>query len=171
MRNTLLGLIAALFVSCATSSPAPSGSEARVTDILGVHLDARRGVVHETLAKTARLEREEKRQEVWSLANDAHYASLIVGYTAEGNVRFVTAVAKPDGVPVHYTEVSDVATADHRAAGETHTYTWTAGAPPHYVIAIGGAERVEYLSLKKAPPTIIARKGDPDDDPDDDDDE
>lgn len=140
-----------------------------MTDILGVHLDARRDSVHEALAKTATLEQEEKRQEVWSLANDAHYTSLIVGYTAEGSVRFVTAVARPDGVPVHYADLFDVATADHRAAGETHTYTWTTGAPPHYLIAIGGAERVEYLSLKKAPQTTIARKGDPDDDDDDDD--
>lgn len=161
MRTTLLGVLTALLVSCATSS-------ARVTNILGVHLDARREAVHETLAKTATLEREEKRQEVWTLANDPHYASLIVGYTPEGNVRFVTAVAKPDGVPVHYADVSDIADADHRATGQSHTYTWTTGAPPHYLIAIGGAERVEYLSLKKAPPTTVARKGDPDDDDDDD---
>jgi hypothetical protein len=166
MRITLLALTTALLVSCATSS-------ARVTNILGVHLDARREAVHETLANTAKLEREEKRQEVWSLANDPNYASLIVGYSAEGNVRFVTAVAKPDGAPVHYADVSDIVAADHQAAGETHTYTWTTGttgAPRHYLIAIGDAQRVEYLSLKKAPSTKVARKGDPDEEEDDDDD-
>jgi hypothetical protein len=166
MRIPLAALITALLVACASSSPAPSSSEARVKDILGVQLDARREAVHETLASEAKLEREEKRQEVWSLANDAHYTSLIVGYSPEGHVRFVTAVAKPDGLPVHYADVLDPATADHRAAGETHTYTWTTGVPPHYLIAIGGLDRVQYLSLKKSPPTTIARKDDPDEDDD-----
>lgn len=161
MRVAFAGLVSALLVACATTSPAPSG-------ILGVRLDARREAVHERLAGEAKLDREEKRQEVWSLTNDPHYASLMVGYSPEGRVRYVTAVAKPDGAPVRYADVLDVATADHRSAGATHTYTWTTGAPPHYLIAIGGADRVQYLSLKKGPQTAVARKSDRDDDDNDD---
>lgn len=121
-----------------------------MTDILGVRLDMPRDEVRSSLAGVATLEREERRrQEVWTLSNDPRFASLIVGYSKEWNVRFVTAVAKPEGVAVHYDEVLDLASAEHRSAGETHTYTWTTGTPPYSVIAIGKAERLEYLSLKK----------------------
>ena len=85
------------------------------------------------------------------VTNDTRFASLIIGYTPQWNVRFVTAVAKPDGVAVHYDDVLDVKSADHRAAGQTHTYTWKTGTPPYYVIAIGKPERIEYLSLKREP--------------------
>jgi len=37
---------------------------------------------------------------------------------------------------------------DHRAAGDTHALTWSAGTPRYYVIAIGRPERLEYLSIK-----------------------
>lgn len=166
MRTTVLALGAALLLS-STLFAAPSEPGARRTDILGVRLDASREQVRERLTRKAMLERTEKRQEVWTLAKDPRYASLIVGYTTEGKVRFVTAIAKPNGAPVRYAEVADVTSADHREAGRTHTYTWTSGA--HSVIAIGNSDRVEYLSLKKAPVTSVARKGDPDEEEEEDD--
>jgi hypothetical protein len=153
LQRVLLLAAAALLASCATSAPpAVSRQAPPISDILGIRLDMPRDTVRTTLAATARLEREERRrQEVWTLTNDHRFASLIIGYTPEWNVRFVTAVAKPDGVAVHYDEVLDVAAADHRAAGTTHTYTWKTGTAPYSVIAIGPAERVEYLSLKREP--------------------
>jgi hypothetical protein len=153
-RALLLLSAAALLASCATSAPPPISSRqgAPISDLLGIRLDLPRDTVRTTLASLATLEREERRRhEVWTLTNDPRFASLIIGYTPEWNVRFVTAVAKPDGVAVHYDDVLDVATADHRTAGTTHTYTWKTGTPPYYVIAIGPAERLEYLSLKKEP--------------------
>ncbi|HYC94046.1 MAG TPA: hypothetical protein VEO54_32910 [Thermoanaerobaculia bacterium] len=123
-----------------------------MSDILGIRLDMPRDTVRSTLATTAKLEREERRRhEVWTLNDDPRFGSLIIGYTPEWKVRFVTAVAKPDGVPVRYDEVLDTATADHRAAGNTHTWTWSTGTPKYYVIAIGGPERLEYLSIKDQP--------------------
>lgn len=151
MRSMILALATALLASCATSS--------QVSDLLGVRLDARKQSVRDTLAPKAKLEREEKRQEVWTLAHDPRYASLIVGYTPDGTVRFVTAVARPDGTPVRYAEVANLTAADHRAAGETHTYTWMHGA--RSVIAIGNADRVKYLSLKKG---LVANEEEEDDD-------
>jgi hypothetical protein len=153
LQRALAFSLAALLASCATSAPpANSGQAPPITDILGIRLDMPRDTVRTTLGAIAKLEREERRrQEVWNLTNDPRFASLIIGYTPDWNVRFVTAIAKPDGVAVHYNDVLDVATADHRAAGETHTYTWKTGTPPYYVIAIGKPERVEYLSLKKEP--------------------
>lgn len=150
LQRALLLAAAALLASCATS--APPTVVAPMSDILGIRLDMPRDTVRTALASVATLEREERRRhEVWTLTNDPRYASLIIGYTPEWNVRFVTAVAKPDGVAVHYDDVLDIAAAEHRAAGTTHTYTWKTGTPPYFVIAIGPAERLEYLSLKKEP--------------------
>jgi hypothetical protein len=154
LRRALLLAAAALLASCATSAPPPAASlqAAPISDIAGIRLDMPRDTVRTTLATTAKLEREERRRhEVWTLTSDPRFASLIIGYTPEWNVRFVTAVAKPDGAAVHYDQVLDVAAAEHRAAGVTHTYTWKTGTPPYYVIAIGPADRLEYLSLKKEP--------------------
>lgn len=154
LQRALLLAAAALLASCASSVPPPAASmqAAPISDIAGIRLDMPRDTVRTTLATVAKLEREERRRhEVWTLMSDPRFASLIIGYTSDWNVRFVTAVAKPDGVAVHYDQVLDIAAADHRAAGTTHTYTWRTGTPPYYVIAIGPAERLEYLSLKKEP--------------------
>lgn len=143
-------IMAALLVSCVTS--APVSQRAPMSDIMGIRLDMPRDTVRSHLAGTATLEREERRRhEVWSLTADPRFGSLIIGYTPEWKVRFVTAVAKADGVPVRYDEVLDTATADHRTAGNTHTWTWATGTPKYYVIAIGGPDRLEYLSIKDQP--------------------
>jgi len=153
MKNTLRrawpAIVAALLISCATAAPVPQPERAPLSDILGIRLGMPRDTARSTLATTATLEREERRRhEVWTLNADPRYASLIIGYTPEWTVRFVTAVAKPDGTPVHYAEVLDTTAADHRAAGNTHTWTWSTGTPKYYVIAIGGPARLEYLSIK-----------------------
>lgn len=150
LQRALLLAAAALLASCATSAPPNSPQRAPLSDILGIRLDMPRDTVRSTLAAIAKLEREERRRhEIWTLTNDPRFASLIIGYTSQWNVRFVTAVAKPAGVAVHYDDVLDVAAAEHRAAGPTQTYTWKTGTPPYFVIAIGPEERLEYLSLKR----------------------
>jgi hypothetical protein len=148
-KVTLAAVMAVLLVSCASTAPAPS-TRAPLTALAGVALDMPRATVRTTLAQSATFEREErKRQEVWTLRNDPRYASLIIGYTPEWNVRFVTAVAKPDGEPVRPGDVLDLTVAEDRAAGSTHTYTWAAG--NDQVIGIGSPERLQYLSLKRNP--------------------
>lgn len=120
-----------------------------LTDIHGVRLGMAKADVHTTLAAGATLQREERRRhEIWTLTGDPRFASLIVGYTKEWNVRFVTAVAKPGGKAVGYAEVLDLTAATHRAAGQTHTYTWVTGTPPYSIIAIGPPSRLEYLSIE-----------------------
>lgn len=147
MKNALLLLAATLLVSCVTATasetvPAPQ------SDLLGIRLDMPRDEVRSSLATVARLEREERRRhEIWTLNGDPRYASLIIGYSPEWKVRFVTAVAKPEGQALRYADVIDLANASHQTAGATHTYTWKT--PAHYVIAIGNATRIDYLSLKK----------------------
>jgi len=154
LRRASIAVVAVLLASCAvsTQTSAPVSERAPMSDIAGVRLGMSRDAVRSTLAATARLDREERRrQEVWTLTADPRFASLIIGYTREWNVRFVTAVAKLDGVAIRYDEVLDTATADHRAAGNTHTWTWSTGTPRYYVIAIGPPDRLEYLSLKEQP--------------------
>lgn len=142
----LAALVSALLLaSCATSTasrPAPD-------DILGVRLNMPRAEVRTALAERGKFEREErKRQEVWTVA-DPRFESLIIGYDEDWTVRFVTGVARREGEPLRYDEVIDVARAEHKSTGQTHTYTWPVGKPDYYVIAIGGPERLDYLSLKR----------------------
>ena len=144
MRFRVLLLL--LLAGCATTQPAT-----RIDDILGVRLDMSRDAVRSALATVGTFEREErKRQEVWTV-RDPRFSSLMIGYDPEWNVRYVTAVANPAGSPMAYADVLEVSGAEHKSAGDTHTYTWKTGTPPYYVIAIGGPERLTYLSLKKDP--------------------
>jgi hypothetical protein len=122
-KIALLAAAAALLMSCVTSAPVQN--RAPMSDIAGIRLDMPRDAVRSSLANNARLAREERRRhEIWTLNDDPRFASLIVGYTPEWNVRFVTAVARPDGVAMHYEDVIELASAEHRVAGQTHTYTW-----------------------------------------------
>ena len=132
-----------------TLSFAAAAAEAPPSDILGVRLGMSRDEVRSSLASVARLEREERRRhEIWTVSEDPRFASLIIGYTKEWNVRFVTAVAKPEGLAVRYGDVLDLSAAKVKTAGRTHTYTWVTGTPPYSVIAIGGPSRLDYLSIE-----------------------
>jgi hypothetical protein len=146
-RAFAAAVLFALLTACATTTTTRTAP----SEILGVRLDMPRAEVRTALQRVGKLEREErKRQEVWTV-DDPRFTSLIIGYSPEWNVRFVTGVARPEGTAIAYADVLDPASADHKSAGQTHTYTWTAGPPTYYVIAIGGPERLDYLSLKKDP--------------------
>ena len=122
---------------------------AAIHDIAGVQLGMSKDDVRTQLAKTATFERNERRrQEIWTLNADPRFTSLIVGYSKEGKVRFVTAVAKPNGAAVRYADVLDLAEAKHKSAGSSHTYTWVTGTPAYTIIAIGGPAKLDYLSLE-----------------------
>jgi hypothetical protein len=144
-------ILLVFFCACASTQTTPAPASAPLSEILGVRLDMPRDAVRAALAQVGTFEREErKRQEVWTV-RDPRFSSLIIGYSPEWKVRYVTAVADANGTPVAYADVLDIAAAEHRSAGETSTYTWKTGAPPYYVIAIGGPARLTYLSLKKDP--------------------
>ncbi|HEX6159166.1 MAG TPA: hypothetical protein VF111_03300 [Thermoanaerobaculia bacterium] len=150
MKSLRYLLVVLLLTACATTTAPPSSSSVTApTDILGVRLGMSRDAVRSTLSAGGTFEREErKRQEVWTVT-DPRFASLIIGYEPDWTVRYVTGVARPSGTAVRYADVLDLAAAQHRSAGATHTYTWAVGEPRYYVIAIGGEERVDYLSIKK----------------------
>jgi hypothetical protein len=60
----------------------------------GVRLNMPKHKVHRLLEKTAKLRNLEENQELWTLADDAAARSIIVGYTPDDEVRYVTVFAK-----------------------------------------------------------------------------
>lgn len=145
--NLIAMVLAVALAACASTGGAPKLEERH--DILGVRLDMPRDTVRETLGRVGKLQREErKRQEVWSVTDD-RFDGVIVGYDDNWNVRFVTGVVRPGAAPIAFGQVVDTTAAEHRGAGESHTYTWRRENPPHYLIAIGTGDAVQYISLKK----------------------
>lgn len=114
--------------------------------ILGIRLRMTEEVAHERLKVIGTLVRkEEKRQEVWKINNDPSFSHLIVGFSQDNQLRYVTAVAREDADAkrVPYDRIGDLKRA--RQAGDpkisSFNYQWDLGADkdnPHTsVIAIG----------------------------------
>lgn len=121
------------------------------TDINGIRVGMRANPAHERLRAIGELARKDaKRQEVWTLRDDQRFRGMIVGFDAENHVRFVTAIAKPDGQRVRFTDVADPAKAEKGSAGATQTWVWRDPRQPYIVVAIGNdPEYLTYLSLKR----------------------
>jgi hypothetical protein len=138
-------LLLAVVASCATTAP-----HSPVRDLFGVTVDESRTAVHTKLGAIGTLQREErKRQEVWEL-RDPRFRGAIVGYDADWNVRFITAVAREAGAPVRYADVLDLPAATHRSTGPTHNYRWSPPGAGWTLIAIGNdPDRLTYLTLAK----------------------
>ena len=144
MRNVLLLALLAVSISCATSGATPYPRE-----LFGIRPGTRRADAHTKLQAVGKFVRDEaKRQEVWTV-EDPRWTGAIVGFDREERVRFITAVARPDGERVRYSEVVDVATAKHRTTGSTHRYA----APRCRVVTaidIGSdPQDLTYYSLKR----------------------
>lgn len=135
--------------------PANSGPKPR-PEILGVRLGISRDEAHKRLRALGRLEKEESRQqEVWALFRDSSYSHLLIGYSRERNaVRFVTAVAKPGGRGVRYSDVLDMKRARSMGSTNYHKYVLEAPArgnePAYTVIARGSDPKyLTYYSIEK----------------------
>lgn len=148
MRKLFLLLLA---VGCATARSTPPA--APLHDLFGVTVGMPKAEVHAKLEATGALSREErKRQEVWSV-RDPRFEGAMVGYDANWNVRYITAVAKKDGTPVRYDDVLDRAAATHRSTSTSHNYRWDPPGASYTIIAIGeDPERLTYLTLTSSPP-------------------
>lgn len=144
---------ALLAFSAAISLAAPAQGRQPPRDILGIHLGMPVTSAHKRLNRLGRLEREEhKRQEVWRI-HDKRFRALLVGFDEQGEVRYVTAVARNAGSSVRYRDLLDTKAARHGFAGLTHTYVWSVrphGRQPFLVIAIGNSpDFATYYSLKR----------------------
>lgn len=133
--------------------PAPAEAKTPAANILGVSLEMTKSDVHAVLGRIGSLDREERKsQEIWHVRSD-RFQSVILGYDKDGRVRYVTAVSRPDGRRMRYSDAGPTAAAQHHVAGKTHTYTWNVqprGGEPFLVIAIGRDPRyLRYYSLKR----------------------
>ena len=81
-ESALLAIAILLFLA------SPSSGRALHDNVLGLRLGMSQKAVHHRLEKIATLEREERgRQEVWTLTRDPRFASLLVGFDPNFNIR------------------------------------------------------------------------------------
>lgn len=132
-RATLLAFLAVSLTALAIGQqPAPQ--------ILGLRLGMSYHRAHARLTKIGEFKTEDEGQEVWTLSHDKHYQYVILGFDRDRTVRYITVVARPDGQPVHYADVGDLAGA-MRSGGEGNLrYTWKAN---------DRKGRFEYLAIAK----------------------
>jgi hypothetical protein len=64
---------------------------------------------HARLTEIAQFKSQNEGQQVWTLSHDKHFQYLIIGFDRERNVRYVTAIACPDGPPIGYADVGNLA--------------------------------------------------------------
>jgi len=144
--NVSLLLVISVLVSAAPARPRP--------EIMGISLDMKRDVALARLKSIGSLEKEaRKRQEVWAV-KDARISHLLVGYDADGRVRYVTAIARADGPRIRYQEVADLKSAQRSVTPGNHKFTWEiaehGGKSAFIFIARGhDAQYLDSYSVKK----------------------
>src|ERR1700688_2894700 len=111
-------LIFSLSAFAAGKQPAPQ--------ILGVRLGMSYTRAHARLSELGKFKSEDEGQQVWTLSHDKHYQYLIIGFDRERNVRYVTVLARPDGQPVNYGDVGNLADAARSGGAGNVRYTWKA---------------------------------------------
>ena len=108
--------------------------------ILGLRLGMSYDQAHARLNDIAQFKSEDEGQQVWTLTHDQRYQYVIIGFDRDRHVRYVTALARPEGKPVSYAEVGDLAHATRTGGPGNLRYTWR-------VRDKGG--RLEYLVIAK----------------------
>ncbi len=137
--------------------------------ILGVRLGMNEGEVHTRLKEIGQFVRNEAgEQEVWKV-KDSSFSHLLIGFAKDGNLRYVTAVAREDkeAKRVSYASIGDLAKA--RQAGDPkiklYNYQWhlppAKDEPETLVIAIGrDPDSLSTWSLKRLGPGAEAKEND-----------
>jgi hypothetical protein len=132
-RAALLAfLILSLTGSVVAKQPAPQ--------ILGLRLGMSYTAAHARLNQIGQFKSDDEGQQVWTLSHDKHYQYLIIGFDRDRNVRYITVLARPDGQPVNYAEVGNLAEATRSGEEGNLRYTWK---------ATDKKGRFEYLAIAK----------------------
>jgi len=122
--------------------------------ILGLRLGMSYNQAHARLNEIGQFKSEDEGQQVWTLSQDKQYQYLIIGFDRDRAVRYITVLARPDGQPVNYTDVGNLADAA-RSGGEGNLrYTWKAndkkGHFEYLAIAKGKDSRhLNHYSIKR----------------------
>ena len=123
-------------------------------EIMGISLDMSRDAARARLNAIGNLEKEErKRQEVWAV-KDARISHLLVGYDADNRVRYVTAIARTDGLRIRYQDVADLKSAQQSHIQGNHKFTWQIAARRGHIgyLLVARGHDAQYLdsySVKK----------------------
>lgn len=144
MLRTVLAcfLLLASFGSVASAKEPPQ-------DVLGVRPGMSETEVRRLLDKVGREVREERqKQKVWEVG-DAHISHVIVRFSNDNVVRWVTAMARKEGDGrLRYSDVGDTRRAEHKTDGRNHTYIWKVAARkgrPGFLVVAGGSDP-QYLT-------------------------
>jgi hypothetical protein len=117
---------AALFAFLLLSLTALAVGKQPAPQILGLRLGMSYNRAHARLNEIGQFKSEDEGQQVWTLTHDKHYQYLIIGFDRDRNVRYVSVLARPDGQPINYSDVGNLADAT-RSGGEGNLrYTWKA---------------------------------------------
>jgi hypothetical protein len=122
--------------------------------ILGLRLGMSYDQAHVRLNDIAQFKSEDEGQQVWTLTHDQRYQYLIIGFDRDRHVRYVTALARPEGKPVSYAEVGDLAHATRTGGPGNLRYTWRVrdkeGRLEYLVIAKGKDQRhLDRYAIKR----------------------
>lgn len=122
-----LAVVIALGITAGSSLLLNEARAANLQDhVLGLRIGMSREDVHRHLKKIGTLEKEERgRQEVWMLAREPRFGSVLVGFDKEFRVRYVTAIAREGGRRMRYRELAPIQEAQAESANGAYTrYTW-----------------------------------------------
>jgi len=100
-RAVLPALLLFIVAPLAACPPAPQ--------ILGLRLGMSYAQAHSRLIVIGQFKSEDEGQQVWTLTLDQRFQYAIIGFDRDRQVRYVTVLARPDGKPVSYAEVGDIA--------------------------------------------------------------
>jgi hypothetical protein len=95
---------------------------------------------HTRLNAIGHFKSEDEGQQVWTLTHDKHYQYLIIGFDRDRAVRYVTVLVRPDGQPVNYADVGNLAAASRTGGEGNLRYTWKANDKKRHF---------EYLAIAK----------------------
>jgi hypothetical protein len=127
-------------------------AEVNAPALRGVRLDMPKQKVHKLLEKKAQFRNLEENQELWTLAGDSNAHSIIVGYTPDNNVRYVTVFAKTGGLPLECKPLGRLATAVRTGSSGNYTFTrnWRDQKEEFTALGRGSSpDRLTSCSVKK----------------------
>lgn len=122
--------------------------------ILGLHLGMSYAQTQSRLKEIGQFKSEDEGQQVWILSHDQRYQYAIVGFDRSRQLRYITVLARPEGKPVSYSDLGDLASATRSGGPGNLRYTWKAhdeiGGFEYVVIAKGKNNRyLERYAVKR----------------------
>lgn len=121
-------------------------------DILGISIGMDKAEAQKRLEQIAQFESEDRKTgQLWLLKNDPHFNNIAVGYDADNQIRFVTALVEKTTAKerMRFSDVGDLSVAVKEVVGPHHKYFWDVPAnenKPDYQIFAYGNEP-EFLTI------------------------